>query len=381
MKQYEEVFMRIRLVVALLLTAAAATPVSAAEGRFPVWTATSITEPGHYILTQDVTASSGPVVSILADGVTLDLNGHTIRTTDASQPVILIGGAAGSENGIIVIDGKVEGGRHGILYQAPPDDGTPLVLEDLTIAGSADAAVKGVGFSQISAKGITIVNSLVGFDLQASAPGTPPPPVPPSARIREAQIRGAGGIHCTGVVCSLREISFELDLPGAATPMSALRFSDATGGEAVGIIIINSLPSASSFPIVDVLGVCWLTLTDLTIVGPAIGTQPCIHMDPASRDFIIRNSVLSRCGGDGIRSEGINGVLKGNLVSGSANGIFAGGSNMIIDDGDLSGNSGAGIWFASSNHVYRANILRGNTGGGVAGPGASDATNAGGNVE
>ncbi len=39
---------------------------------------TTITAPGHYVLTRDISAASGPVLDIQADGVTVDGNGHTI---------------------------------------------------------------------------------------------------------------------------------------------------------------------------------------------------------------------------------------------------------------------------------------------------------------
>ena len=377
--------MKIR-VIALLgffaFTVTCLSPVRAGEGKIPVWMPTGITQPGHYIVTRDISASAGPVISIMADGVTLDLNGHTIASSDMTQPTIQIGGAPGSERGIIVVGGKVQGGLHGVLYLNPIIGNQPLSLAGLTIAGTTAAAVKGVGFSQLSAKGIIVIDGLVGFDLQASAPGIPPPPVPPTATIRGAGIRGDGGVLCYGVSCSIHDMTFEYAPPSAAPRSPALRFSGVTGAEAAGIIIINTAPSAADPPMVEVLETCWLTLSRTKLVGPAAGSQPCIALDAASRDFIIDDGDVSRCGGDGIRALGTNGRIRGMFISGVAgHGVFAGGSNLIIDDGKIADSDGAGIWFETSNHIYRDNILRGNTGGGVGGPGAADATDAGGNVE
>ena len=62
-------------------------------------------------------------------------------------------------------------------------------------------------------------------------------------------------------------------------------------------------------------------------------------------------------------------------------GISVGGSNLLVQGNKAGENVGAGIRFDTSNHIYRDNILRGNRGGAVAGDGAADVTDAGGNVE
>ncbi len=370
--------MRRTSIPVLLLLAALTPPVGAAEGRFPVWMPGVITQPGHYILTRDISAAAGPIISIQADGVTLDLNGHTIASTDMGQPVIHIGGASGAEKGIVIVGGKVQGGMHGILYSPPPDDDKPLSLAGLTLSGATEAAVKGEGFTQLEAQGIIIINTKLGFDLQQ-----PPDPISPTARIRNADIRAGGGIHCEGVVCSIREVTIEQHPPDPVTPTAAIRFSGVTGGEAVGIVIIGGTPAASAPPIVEVLASKGIIIINTKVYGPGTGDGgPCVLVDSLSSDFIIDDSKLAGCGGDGIRALGTNGAIRRNLVSDSGgNGIFAGGDNWIIDDSKLAGSSGAGIWFETSNHVYRNNILRGNTGGGTDGPGVADATDAGGNVE
>ncbi len=50
--------------LAMLLAALAIAPLDAAEGKIPIWMPTVITQPGHYVLTRDVSASTGPVISI-----------------------------------------------------------------------------------------------------------------------------------------------------------------------------------------------------------------------------------------------------------------------------------------------------------------------------
>ncbi len=367
------------VIIVLVVAAVAAAPLGSSEGRIPVWMPTTITQPGHYILTRNVLAATGPVINIAAGGVTLDLNGHTVGTTDTTQAVIQIGGAPGGAEGIIVIDGIVEGGRYGIVHPDVPDATNAISLSNLTLIGSADAAVKGIGISKLEAQGIIIVNSRVGFDLQAE---TPPDPVPPTARIRNVSIRAAGGIHCEGVVCSIHDLGFEYTPPSAVPRTPALRFSGAKGGEAVGIIVVDGAPSPIDPPLVELLDAEGITLSGAKLIGPGSGIVPCTVVDSTSRDFIIDDGDISRCGGDGIRILGTNGRIRRMFISATGgHGIFAGGSNLIIDDGKIAGSTGAGIWFDRPGHIYRNNILRGNMGGAVAGPGVAGTTDAGGNVE
>ena len=46
--------------------------------------AVTISQPGSYYLTTNLTVSSGSAITIATNGVTLDLNGFTIRSTEAS---------------------------------------------------------------------------------------------------------------------------------------------------------------------------------------------------------------------------------------------------------------------------------------------------------
>ena len=99
--------------LALLLTLASL-PAMAGEGRIPLWEPTVIDQPGHYVLTRDISADTGPVINIQADGVTLDGNGYTISLSSTTEPVIQIGGVGVSQTGIVLSNSKVSGGLHGI---------------------------------------------------------------------------------------------------------------------------------------------------------------------------------------------------------------------------------------------------------------------------
>ena len=99
------------------------------EPRTPIGSAPfTISQPGSYYLTTNLTVSTGDAITIATNGVTLDLNGFTIRSTAASATGygILINRV----NDITIANGHIRGGvtnngngvfngsgfRHGICY-------------------------------------------------------------------------------------------------------------------------------------------------------------------------------------------------------------------------------------------------------------------------
>ena len=80
------------------------------EPRVPISTAPfTISQPGSYYLTTNLTVSGGNAITIAANGVTLDLNGFTIASTTnpASGIAVLISG--GLRN-IAIQNGHIQGG-------------------------------------------------------------------------------------------------------------------------------------------------------------------------------------------------------------------------------------------------------------------------------
>lgn len=70
------------------------TPLIAADGAIPVWEPT-ITEPGRYVLTRNITSSTGPVLYISSVGdVHLDLGGFTVEFTGSNSSAIRVWQAA-----------------------------------------------------------------------------------------------------------------------------------------------------------------------------------------------------------------------------------------------------------------------------------------------
>jgi hypothetical protein len=95
--------------------------------------AVTITNPGSYYLTTNITVSSGNAITITANGVTLDLNGFTISSTAATAAgtgILLSGGLL---RNVSILNGFIQGGvtnnagtyngpgfLYGIYYAANP---------------------------------------------------------------------------------------------------------------------------------------------------------------------------------------------------------------------------------------------------------------------
>jgi hypothetical protein len=71
-----------------------------------------ITQPGAYYLTTNLTVSSGDAIDILANGVTLDLNGFTITSTSSSPSgsAIFLGDANYTNTDITILNGHIVSG-------------------------------------------------------------------------------------------------------------------------------------------------------------------------------------------------------------------------------------------------------------------------------
>src|SRR5208282_2069453 len=73
----------------------------------------TISQPGSYYLTHNLTVSTGDGIDINTNGVTLDLNGFTISSTATSATgygILLNGLGAGARTDITILNGHVKGG-------------------------------------------------------------------------------------------------------------------------------------------------------------------------------------------------------------------------------------------------------------------------------
>ncbi len=206
-----------RPAVRLLLAAAAilygARGARAVEGRTPLSEATTITTPGSYRVTSDITVSSGSVFTINCDNVNIDLDGHKLESTAAS-PVI----TSTAHTGLRVSHGIIIGGSKGISFTnpspAPPNDieirniqmvgqqvvgieaagstmaGVVCVIENNTIDGTGPGAVPvlddGIFVQEVTDSSIThnVVHGCELYDIHLKSGG--------NSKVLDNQASGAG---------------------------------------------------------------------------------------------------------------------------------------------------------------------------------------------
>src|SRR5262245_7347556 len=89
-------------------------PTVAAGGRIPIYGPTAIVSPGTYQVTRDFSVSSGSAIVVQVGNVTIDLDGHTITSTDPASPVILADGFSP----VRVSSGRIVGGSDGVRFSA-----------------------------------------------------------------------------------------------------------------------------------------------------------------------------------------------------------------------------------------------------------------------
>ena len=111
------------------------------DGRIPIpgGAAFGIVQPGSYVLTGNITDTTG-ALSIAASDVTVDLNGYTLKATSPTGlPLFLANGASR----VMVRNGSVVGGQHGVSV------GGALPLSDLSFEDLAiyNPKLRGISLS------------------------------------------------------------------------------------------------------------------------------------------------------------------------------------------------------------------------------------------
>jgi len=132
-----------RILAAALLPVA--TFAAADEGQRFIHHPATITEPGEYRVARDLAAVTGTVLTINADGVEVDLGGHTLATADIAAPVIRI--VAGRTD-ISIHDGALEDGSSGILYD-PSTGHARIRVERVRIHASRESCIHLAGVEHV----------------------------------------------------------------------------------------------------------------------------------------------------------------------------------------------------------------------------------------
>ena len=312
-------------------------PALAAEGRTPVFLdGTIIGADGRYVLTRNIVSGGvGPVISIAASDVDLDLNGFTIFGSAGVASIEIPPGPVAQD--IKIHNGTIVGGVVGIIRH-PGGPAERIVIEDMKLRDQG-------------ADGITILDTIE------------------TVHIRRTSIRrtGAHGIFIIGPGftngsienCSIKETAdagilldtaaaFEISNNQLEVPGTALGSS--------GIVLIKGVGCLISQNTISDPGLHGIELRDSmgnklynNVVRHAFTTG--IYLNPDSSDNLIMNNVATDCGFDSPPGHGLHVESFQNNIMGNT----------------LNGNHGCGMLFDlfSFGNTFGRNMARGNGLGGA----------------
>jgi hypothetical protein len=356
------------LSIVALLTTLVSTSAHAAEGRIPIFAPTTITASGNYILSRNVSATSGNVVTVQASNVSLDLNGFTLSGSGTANALVLI--ADGFSN-IEVANGTLSGGAYAVLYTSPSAIATDVRLSHLYVDGSVSAGVS-IG----TAGKIEISNSTFKGGPAISLGGSPtngrftdnvidstPNPSPGAA----VALSGGNGVIANNRINWHESVGISALGGGVITgntitgPQIGLQLSGGTNivtwNRVLGTdrsILVLSTSSGNSI-VGNNLGIgshgilCqgnWNEIRENTVIGSG---GPFGISDFGTYNRIVGNSIVALDGASGIRAAGSHGFIENNSVTGASTGLNleAGSSAMVFKNNILRGttpllNAGAG---------------------------------------
>lgn len=330
------------------LAALAALPLAADEGRIPVHQPMSLTQPGRYVLTRNITATTGPAIEIATGGVDLDLNGHSVTGKTGQDALVLIGGGTPDPGGDVRIHGgRIVGGLNGIHALVGTD--YALKLCDLDIAGQEQ-------------DGLLLED---GQELELI-----------DAQLRDAA-RYAVNIKGSAVDAKIRAVASKISIHGL------IKAAMASGHIHDALVVHVPGGLCPTCPLIELSGSPGFTIAESTLVGTGSsgGAIDGIAADAASGDLVIRDNTITGFGRYGINLASQGNVVRDNTINRNlSHGISVAGSTNLVEHNRIGHNSGLGINFVNAvgPHIYRDNVLRGNGTGGVGG--VSGNTDAGGNV-
>ena len=145
------------LVAAFVVSAAGAAAVGASGGGSHVESAarvgscTTITEPGHYVLANDIERDGGeePCLVIDSDGVTLDGRNHSVVRRDASTPAVRITGVNVTVRDVVVTGGVAYSTGEGSTSRVSASGGELFVDARRKTVGGGTVVEKTVRVSDV----------------------------------------------------------------------------------------------------------------------------------------------------------------------------------------------------------------------------------------
>ena len=331
--------MRERRIAALVLCSAlfACLPALGAEGRTPVFLpGTVLGADGKYILTRNLVAAAGPVISICGGDVDLDLNGFQVSNGGGGS-VITMSAACGADH-VTIKNGSVAGGGIGIEVL----NVRKVDLEDLKIHdGSAD----GIQLFNVLNAAVRRVQVVDGGGVGINWVG----PLGPKVGTIENNIvrRRSGGIHVRNSGSSVAILTNRIEeiVPGGALLGDAIVLEDCEGT----LVSENTIEDPNRRGIDVINQSHGNKLFDNVVFGAgSIG----IRIDATSFDNLILNNVVS--------SSGVGGGF------GPADALLIEGGLNLIERNLLNTSTGFGLRFcgpAACGNVFGRNMARNNGGG------------------
>jgi hypothetical protein len=333
----------------------------------------TITTPGSYTLCENVTSTgSGPSITINANNVTLDLNGHTItNTTDRG---IVCNSIAGSFTNIDIIHGVIMPALEAVVVNPGCQE---ILIEDIQTIGAALTT-----FSIQSATAVTInsctannsndtpINSTDGaFYVINSGQVSINSCSVSLCTIGVYVLDPTGSIEITGCsVTNMVSAGYFLHKTGVGVADTVVSncYADGEGQPALGFVITGVLPNYAVGPILES---CFVYNVAASGSGGFFlaGIQGCIMRNCVSK---------ANSAGAGLSCEDVSGLAVYNMVAqanstqgfsifngtnctfrqcsaiGNVTGFFIDSSNLIVLDECLaSGNSGSGIFNSGSTNM------------------------------
>lgn len=314
-------------VLALAVGAAAA-----GEGRQPIWRSpTVINSSGKYFLARNLPANpAGPVITILAGNVDLDLNGMEIdqSATPAHAAIAVVGGAE-----VRVHDGFILGGKHNILA----DTTQRIIIEDVVASNPAAEAFK-----------LMIVGQQIVRDNLISCGGAPGAGIWITGATNKAGAIENNTIEvCNGGI----QIEFAASM---SIRMNRIKDTVPAGGPTeAGIYISDSrgvLIEKNVIEFVNQAGILLENSYGCKIYNNVVreSGDPGIYLLTSS-DNLVRTNVVTE------------------TLATAPCGILIDGDRNYVEDNVVNSNTGYGLELSaiSTGNVYRANQIQGNSGPGA----------------
>lgn len=346
-----------------LLALLAASIAHADGGRVPIAAPTVISIPGEYLVTRDLHSTSGVVVRITADDVTLDLGGHELSHQDPAASIVVVEG-----NDATIRNGRLSGGGRGIFHSGGAR--IRLEIEGLLVRGAqyAGVAVDPAEYVEVRSSRFENIDGGSAIDVSGGSAAL-------SARIVDNTVVDCAlGIAIWGAHGA--EIRGNVLLGTLSATGPAIHLGSDPGWEAGGNLIAGNLVRGGlSYGIgIEV------TTGDNVIEGNTVSSNGDSGIAVWSGGNDIRGNVCAANAFRGISALGSSNRIRDNLVvMNAADGIVVGGQHQWVESNLSEENGGAGIVFNGSGHAHRGNMLRDNTGGAVVG--GANSTDAGGNIQ